>query len=148
MGYKVYMIKFELPAKMMLFLIEAIDFRIAAHNMQIASGVLDEDDVADASNYRALLQSMVGYLRRREAEWAATEPPPGDARARGKLRMVMQCLLTDGFSESEQDALMAMGRAASPDPAWTDYLYWPDRFGLEGSIDAALDRAFSYVPLT
>lgn len=142
------MIKFELSDKMMRFMIEAIDFRIAAHQAHIASGALDEDSVADASNDSALLRSMVGYLRRREAEWAATEPPPGDARARGKLRLVMQCLLTDGFSEGEQDALIAMGRAASPDPAWTDYLYWPVRYGLDGSIDAALDRAFSYKPLT
>lgn len=133
---------------MIRFLIEAVDFRIAAHQAYIASGALDEDGVADASNDSALLQSMVGYLRRREAESSAAEPPPGDARARSKLHLVMQCLLTEGFSESEQDALMAMGRAASPDPAWTDYLYWPVRFGLDGSIDAALDRVFSYEPIT
>lgn len=70
-----------------------------------------------------------------------------DSSQRSKLRLIMQCLLCDGFSESEQDTLITMGRVASPDPAWTNYLYWPDRFGLDGSVDAALNKAFAYQPI-
>jgi hypothetical protein len=141
------MIKVELPAKMVLFLIEAVDYRIAAHSTQIASGLLNEDDSADASNDRALLMSINGELRHKEKEWRGAPAPLGDMRARGKLKLIMQCLLTDGFSEAEQDALIKMGRETSPDPSWTDYLYWPVKYGLDGSVDAALDRVFSYQPI-
>jgi hypothetical protein len=141
------MIKLELPAKMLRFLIEAVEFRIAAYAKDVAENVLDENEVSDISNDAALLRSLTTELRRKDNEWTNAAAPIGDARARDKLRLVMQCLLHDGFSEAEQDALILMGSAASPDPAWTDYLYWPVKFGLDGSIDAVLDKVFSYQPI-
>jgi hypothetical protein len=70
-----------------------------------------------------------------------------DGKSRAKLRLVMECLLSRAFTEDEEGQLIQMGRAACPDPAWTDYLYWPDRHGLDGSVDAALDKAFAYQPI-
>jgi hypothetical protein len=140
------MIKIELPTKMLRFLIEAVEFRITASKTEIASGLLDDDALSDVSNDTALLSALNAYLKRRDAEATNSSPPPGDAHARARLRLVMQCLLTQGFSEAEQDMLIGMGRAASLDPAWTDYLYWPDRYGLDGSVDAALDKAMAYKP--
>jgi hypothetical protein len=142
------MIKIDLSAKMLHFLIEAVDFRIAASKAEMTSGRLDEDALSDLSNDTALLSALNKDFKRRKAEAANSEPPPGDAHARSRLRLIMECLLTEGFSEAEQDELIKMGRAASPDPAWTDYLYWPDRYGLDGSIDAALDKAMAYAPIT
>jgi hypothetical protein len=141
------MIKLELPAKMLRFLIEAVEFRIAGYAKDVAENTLSENEVSDFSNDAALLRSLTIELRRKDNEWAKASAPIGDTRARDKLRLVMQCLLNDGFSEAEQDVLILMGSDASPDPAWTDYLYWPVRFGLDGSIDAALDKAFSYRPI-
>jgi hypothetical protein len=141
------MITLELPAKMLRFLIEAVEFRIAAYAREVIEKALGEDEISDISNDAALLRSLTTELRRKDNEWTNAAAPIGDARARDKLRLVMQCLLNDGFSEAEQDALILMGSAASPDPAWTDYLYWPVKFGLDGSIDSALDKAFSYKPV-
>jgi hypothetical protein len=136
----------DLSAKMLRFLIEAVDFRLAAYCAEATSGTLDEDALSDIGNDTALLLAINRDLKRRDAEAAAADAPPGDAHARARLRLIMQCLLTEGFSEAEQDMLISMGRAASPDPAWTDYLYWPDRYGLDGSVDAALDKAMAYNP--
>jgi hypothetical protein len=141
------MITLELPAKMLRFLIEAVEFRIAAYAKDVAENALSEDEISDISNDAALLRSLTTELRRKDNEWTNAAAPIGDARARARLRLIMQCLLTEGFSETEQDALILMGSAASPDPAWTDYLYWPVKFGLDGSIDAVLDKAFSYRPI-
>jgi hypothetical protein len=141
------MINIDLSDKMLHFLIEAVDFRITASKVEMTSGALDEDALSDLSNDTALLSALNKDLKRRKAEAENSEPPPGDARARFRLRLIMECLLTEGFSEAEQDMLISMGRAASPDPAWTDYLYWPNRYGLDGSVDAALARAMAYVPI-
>jgi hypothetical protein len=141
------MITLELSAKMLCFLIEAVEFRIVAYAKDVAEKALSEDEVSDISSDAALLRSLTTELHRKDNEWTNAAAPIGDSRARAKLRLIMQCLLTEGFSEAEQDALILMGNAASPDPAWTDYLYWPVRFGLDGSIDAGLDRAFSYKPI-
>lgn len=141
------MIQLDLSAKMLRFTIEALEFRIAAYRAEAASGVLDDDALADIGNDTALLNALLADLKRHDAAFANAPAPPGDPHARNRLRLIMQCLRTEGFSEAEQDALIAMGRAASPDPAWTDYLYWPDRHGLDGSVEAALDKAFSYCPI-
>jgi hypothetical protein len=141
------MIKLDLSAKMLRFLIEAVDFRVAAYRVEAASGALDEDALSDISNDTALLGALNADLKRREVAWSHAASPPGDAHARARLRLIMECLLTEGFSEVEQDELIKMGRAASPDPAWADYLYWPDRPGLNGSLEAALDKAMAYKPL-
>ncbi len=58
-------------------------------------------------------------------------------KSRSKLRLVMEGLLSCAFMEDEEAQLIRMGRAACADPSWTDYLYWPDRYGLDGSIEAA-----------
>jgi hypothetical protein len=70
-----------------------------------------------------------------------------DDKSRAKLRLVMECLLSCIFTEDEEAQLIRLGRAACSDPTWTDYLYWPDRHGLDGSVDAALDKAFVYQPI-
>jgi hypothetical protein len=70
-----------------------------------------------------------------------------DQKRRLKLRHVMECLLSCAFTEAEEQELIAMGRSACPDPSWMDYIYWPDRHGLDGSIEAALDKAFAYTPI-
>jgi hypothetical protein len=70
-----------------------------------------------------------------------------DDKSRAKLRLVIECLLSCTFTEGEEGQLIEMGRAACSDPAWTDYLYWPNRHGLDGSIDAALDKAFAFQPI-
>jgi hypothetical protein len=144
-GLGVSMVRIEFSAKILRFLIEAVDFRMAAWQAQMALGTLDEDAMSDISNDTALLRALNLDLKRREAEWNKAAPPPGDARAR--LRLIMQCLLAEGFSEIEQVKLIDMGRTASPDHVWTDYLYWPERFRLDGSVDAALDKAMSYRPI-
>jgi hypothetical protein len=69
-----------------------------------------------------------------------------DDKSRAKLRLVMECLLSCAFTEDEEGQLIRMGRAACADPSWMDYLYWPDRYGLDGSVDAALDKACAYQP--
>jgi hypothetical protein len=143
---KFEMIKIDLPTKMLRFLIEAVDFRIAASKAEMTSGRLDENALSDVSNDTSLLSSLNAYLKQRDAEEANSGPPPGDARTRARLRLIMECLQTEGFSEAEQDMLIKIGCAASQDPAWTDYLYWPDRYGLDGSVDAALDKAMAYNP--
>jgi hypothetical protein len=70
-----------------------------------------------------------------------------DKLRRLKLRRVMECLLSCAFTETEEAALIAMGRSACPDPGWMDYIYWPDRHGLDGSVEAALEKAFAYQPI-
>jgi hypothetical protein len=67
--------------------------------------------------------------------------------SRAKLRLVMERLLSCAFTDDEESRLIRMGRAACADPAWMDYLYWPDRHGLDGSIKAALDKAFEHKPI-
>jgi hypothetical protein len=66
---------------------------------------------------------------------------------RTKLRMVIECLVSCAFTEEEEAALIRMGRVATLDPQWMDYIFWPDRYGLDGTIEAALDRAFAYTPI-
>lgn len=70
-----------------------------------------------------------------------------DDKNRGKLKLVMKCLLSCAFSEDEEAALIRMGRTATSDPAWMDYIYWPERFGLDGSVEAALEKALAYQPI-
>jgi hypothetical protein len=70
-----------------------------------------------------------------------------DDKSRTKLQHVMECLLSCAFTEEEEAQLIRMGRAACADPSWPDYIYWPDRHGVDGSIAAALDRAFAYKPI-
>jgi hypothetical protein len=71
-----------------------------------------------------------------------------DDKSRTKLTLVMECLLSCTFSEEEENALIRMGKAACPDPQWMDYIYWPDKYGLDGSVAAAVTKAFAYRPMT
>jgi hypothetical protein len=66
---------------------------------------------------------------------------------REKLRLVMECLLSLSFTKDEEKWLFEVGNSACLDPAWADYIYWPNRFGLDGSIEAALEKAFAYQPI-
>jgi hypothetical protein len=92
------MIKLELPAKMLRFLIEAVEFRIAAYARDIAEKALSEDEISDISNDAVLLRSLTTELHRKDNEWTNAAAPIGDARAHARLRLIMQCLLTEGFS--------------------------------------------------
>jgi hypothetical protein len=64
-----------------------------------------------------------------------------------KLKLIIECLLSATFSEDEEKWLFAAGNAVCPDPAWSDYVYWPDRHGLDGSVDAAVEKAMAYQPI-
>ncbi len=64
-----------------------------------------------------------------------------------KLRLVMACLISARFSQDEEKWLFDAGNAACLDPSWADYIYWPDRCGLDGSVDAAVAKAMAYQPI-
>jgi hypothetical protein len=64
-----------------------------------------------------------------------------------KLKLIIECLISAAFSKEEENWLFASGNAVCADPAWPDYIYWPDRYGLDGSVEAAVARAFSYQPI-
>jgi hypothetical protein len=53
----------RLSAKMLNFVIEAIDFRIAAHVRDLANPETSENDAADIGNDKMLLQTAVDYMR-------------------------------------------------------------------------------------
>jgi hypothetical protein len=57
----------RLSDKMLRFVIDAVEFRIAAFAEEIANPQSSEDAVADAGNDRMLLVSALAYLREREA---------------------------------------------------------------------------------
>jgi hypothetical protein len=65
-----------------------------------------------------------------------------------KLKLIIECLISATFSKEEEKWLFAAGNAVCADPAWPDYIYWPDRYGLDGSVEAAVARAFAYQPIT
>jgi hypothetical protein len=138
------MIKLELSEKALRFTLEALNGEISNREMRLTDAALGENERADIGNDTALLRAVQKDFARSLENWDSVEPLPGDARLRAKLGLIIQCLYCDGFSEKEQESLIAWGCRASPDPAWTDYIYWPMRFGLDGSIEAALDRVFSY----
>jgi hypothetical protein len=52
----------RLSDKMLRFVIEAVEFRIAAFTRDINDPAMSEDDVSDASNDRALLMAARAYL--------------------------------------------------------------------------------------
>jgi hypothetical protein len=58
----------RLSDKMLLFIIEAIEFRIAAFTRDIDDPAMGEDDVSDASNDRALLMAARTYLKDRSEQ--------------------------------------------------------------------------------
>jgi hypothetical protein len=138
------MIEIQFSAKALRFTLSAIDHQVAAHHKEIELPTTGDDRRSDLSNDAALLNAVAIDLRRKLEEFESQFPPLGDARARIKLRKIIHCLHCDGFSEEEQDALINMGSKASPDSSWTNYIYWPDRYGLDGSIEGALDKIFSY----
>jgi hypothetical protein len=140
------MIKLELSAKSLLFTIAALEFQIQANATRLSAQNLSEDETSDLSNDTMLLRSTLSSFMRAADLWRKS-PTPEISPSRTKLNLILQCLLSGNFTEKEQDMLIAMGTATSPDPAWTDYIYWPNRHGLDGSIDAALDKIFSYRPI-
>ncbi len=64
-----------------------------------------------------------------------------------KLRLIIECLVSARFSKDEEKWLFAAGNAACLDPSWPDYVYWPDHYGLDGSVDAAVTKAMAYHPI-
>jgi hypothetical protein len=64
-----------------------------------------------------------------------------------KLKLIIECLISATFSKEEEKWLFAAGNTVCADPAWPDYIYWPDRYGLDGSVEAAIERAFAYKPI-
>jgi hypothetical protein len=57
------MIKLELPLKMLNFTIEAIEYRIAAYDRDIANPSSSEDEVSDMSNDKMVLRAAVDYMK-------------------------------------------------------------------------------------
>jgi hypothetical protein len=55
----------RLSDKMLRFVIDAVEFRIAAYARDIADPVTSEDDAADAGNDRMLLNAALDYLKER-----------------------------------------------------------------------------------
>jgi hypothetical protein len=139
------MIPIELSGKALVFVIEAVEYRIASMERAVAEKVSD-DEVSDLQNDMALLNAILPNLKHKRDEYLAKDLD-GDPVNRTKLKLIMQCLYAEGFSEADQNELINMGTAKSPDPSWSDYIYWPDRHGLDGSIEAALDKVFSYKPI-
>ncbi len=80
----------------------------------------------------------------KDEPYSAGVPAKPDAE---KLRLVMECLISARFSADEEKWLFDAGKAASRDPSWSDYIYWPDRYGLDGSVDAAVAKAMAYQPI-
>jgi hypothetical protein len=64
-----------------------------------------------------------------------------------KLKLIIECLISATFSKEEEKWLFAAGNAVCADTSWPDYIYWPDRYGLDGSVEAAVARAFTYQPI-
>jgi hypothetical protein len=63
------MIKLELSAKMLRFVIDAVEERIAGYSRALEDASLSEDELADIGNDRMLLMSAVDYLKREEQTW-------------------------------------------------------------------------------
>jgi hypothetical protein len=63
------MIKLELSAKMLRFVIDAVEERIAGYRRALEDASLSEDELADIGNDRMLLTSAVDYLKREEQVW-------------------------------------------------------------------------------
>jgi hypothetical protein len=55
----------RLSDKMLRFVIDAVEFRIAAYARDIADPVTSENDAADAGNDRMLLNAALDYLKER-----------------------------------------------------------------------------------
>jgi hypothetical protein len=63
------MIKLELSGKMPTFTIEAIEYRIAAYDRDIANPAAHEHHVADMSNDRMVLSAALDYLTSENQKW-------------------------------------------------------------------------------
>jgi hypothetical protein len=63
------MIKLELSAKMLRFVIDAVEERIAGYSRALEDASLSEDELADIGNDRMLLMSAVDFLKREEQVW-------------------------------------------------------------------------------
>jgi hypothetical protein len=139
------MIPIEVSGKSLVFIIEALE-QHAASKKHARTQQASDDEISDLQNDISLLGAILQDLKHMQTE-AQGKVAEGDVKKRTKIKLIIQCLYSEGFSETEQDALINMGNAASPDPSWTDYIYWPSRFGLDGSIEATLDKIFSYKPI-
>jgi hypothetical protein len=62
-------IKLELSGKMLTFTIDAIEYRIAAYDRDIANPIASEDDIADMSNDRMVLRAALDYLKSENQKW-------------------------------------------------------------------------------
>jgi hypothetical protein len=69
------------------------------------------------------------------------------SKKKGKLALILKCLASGLFDDEETEYLVIRGNMLSPDPNWTGYLFWSDRYGLDGSIEAAVEKAFAYKPI-
>jgi hypothetical protein len=63
------MIELNLPAKMLHFVIEAVEFRIHTYEQQMASHNLTEDEFSDIANDTQLLRSTKQYLDEKNREY-------------------------------------------------------------------------------
>jgi hypothetical protein len=67
------MIKLELSAKMLRFVIEAVEERIAGYSHALEDATLSENELADIGNDWMVLRSAVDYLK--QVEQAGRERP-------------------------------------------------------------------------
>jgi hypothetical protein len=63
------MIKLELSGKMLTFTIDAIEYRSAAYDRDIANPASNEDEVADVSNDRMVLRAALDYFKSENQKW-------------------------------------------------------------------------------
>ncbi len=63
------MIKLELPAKMLRFVIEAAEERITSFANQLADIAISDDEFADIGNDRMVLICALDYLKQQEKVW-------------------------------------------------------------------------------
>lgn len=70
-----------------------------------------------------------------------------DNDKREKARLLMECIVSIFFDDDERHTLNEMADKIIPDPQWPDYLFWPRKHDLDGSIDAAIEKAFAYKPI-
>lgn len=70
-----------------------------------------------------------------------------DSQMRLKAKLLLECITSGLFDDHEQGILYELGDKIFIDPDWSGYLFWPQKYGLDGSIEAAIEKAFSYKPI-
>ena len=64
-----------------------------------------------------------------------------------KARIIYDAINCAFFDDEERYSIIQIGDKLFVDPYWSAYVNWADKYGLDGSIDAAIEKAFSYKPI-